>query len=403
MRDNRSGAQRAPTAHRAAWLAIPLAALLAACGGGGSDTSTPITVSSVTVMGDSLADSGTFGYKFTVQKMTAAGAIDLVTPRVYPELIANLYGFASLCSHYAATSATTFVANPKPGCTNYAIGGGRINNVTAPTSPVSIPVQLANAAAAGNYGANDMLIIDGGGNDAADLIGAYLAAATDGGASYAGLLGSLLPAATVGAALTGGAQTQAAIGGTYMTTLADTFYASITTNALNKGAKRVVVLNMPGITNTPRFQAVLAQIAAVSGGGATGAAAAAQAAGLFGSWIVAFNTELAAKAAGDARVVLVDFFTNFNAQVAAPAQYGLQNATTPACPQTGTDTSMLATYTFPACTDVALTAQTPPTGATGGANWWQTYGFADSFHPTPQGHKNLAQLISRSLGQAGWL
>jgi phospholipase/lecithinase/hemolysin len=398
MRENRSGAQRAPFTRRATWLAVPLAVLLASCGGGGSDTSTPITVSSVKVMGDSLADSGTFGFKFTVQKTTAAGAIDLATPRVYPELVANLYGFASLCNFYAATSATTFVANPAPGCTNYAIGGGRINNVTAPTSPVSIQVQLANASAAGNYGANDMLIIDGGGNDAADLIGAYLAAATDGGASYGGLLGSLLPAATVGAALTGGAQAQAAIGGTYMTTLADTFYASITANALNKGAKRVVILNMPGITNTPRFQLVLQSIAA-----SAGATVAAQSAALFNSWIVAFNTELAAKAAGDARVVLVDFYTNFNAQVASPAQYGLQNATTPACPATGVDSTHLPTYTFATCTDVALSAQTPPTGATGGANWWQTYGFSDSFHPTPQGHRNLAELISRSLGQAGWL
>jgi outer membrane lipase/esterase len=400
MTDNRSWAPRAAASLLAA---STVAALLAACGGGGSDTTPAVHITSVKVMGDSLADSGTFGYKFTVQKTTAAGAIDLATPRVYPELVANLYGFTSLCNVYAATSATTFVPNPTAGCTNSAIGGGRINNVTAPTSPVSIRVQLANASAAGNYAANDMLIIDGGGNDAADLIGAYLAAAVDHGATYGALLGSLLPAATVGTALTGGAATTAAIGGTYMTTLADTFYASIKTNALDKGAMRVVVLNMPGITNTPRFQAVLASIGAASGGGAAGATAQAQATGLFNSWIVAFNTELAAKVAGDTRVVLVDFFTNFNDQVAAPAQYGLQNTTTPACPQTGLDATGLATYTFPTCTDVALTAMTPPAGATGGANWWQTYGFSDSFHPTPQGHKNLAQLISRSLAQAGWL
>ena len=402
MTDNRIGAPRA-SALRASLVALPLAALLAACGGGGSDTTPAFHATSVKVMGDSLADSGTFGFKFTVQKTTATGAIDLTTPRVYPELIANLYGFASLCSFYVATSATTFVANPAPGCTNYAIGGGRINNFTAPTSPVSIPVQLASASAAGNYAAGDMLIIDGGGNDAADLIGAYLAIPTDSAGSYSAVLGSLLPAATVGTALTGGASTIAAAGGTYMAALADKFYAAITTSALGKGATHVVILNMPGITNTPRFQTVLGSIAAASGGGAAGAAAAAQASGLFNSWIVAFNTELAAKAAGESRVVVVDFFTSFNDQVANPAQYGLQNATVPACPITGTDSSGLPSYTFATCTDVALTATAPPTGATGGASWWQTYAFSDSFHPTPQGQKNLAQLISRSLAQAGWL
>ncbi len=394
MRDIRSWAPYA---------SVALAALLASCGGsGGADTTPAVAIGSVKVMGDSLADSGTFGFKFTVQATTAAG-LDLKTPRIYPELIANSYGLAALCNVYTFTG-TTFIANPtQTGCTNSAIGGGRINNYSAPSSPMSIPLQLANASAAGNYAASDLLIIDGGGNDAADLVGAYLKAATDGGASYVALLGTVLPPATVGAAVAGGAAGLASVGGTYLTALADKFYASIKTSALDKGAQRVVVLNMPGITNTPRFQMVLDSIAAAYGGGAAGAAARAQSEGLFKSWIAAFNTELAAKFAGNANVIVVDFYTSFNDQVAAPAQFGLQNATTPACPITGVGSDGLPTYTFATCTDVALSAMTPPTGATGGADWWKTYAFSDSFHPTPQAHKNLAQLISRSLSQAGWL
>jgi phospholipase/lecithinase/hemolysin len=148
---------------------------------------------------------------------------------------------------------------------------------------------------------------------------------------------------------------------------------------------------------------VLDSIAAAYGGGATGAAARAQSEALFKGWIVAFNTELAAKFSGNTNVVLVDFYTSFNDQVAAPAQFGLTNATVPACPITGVGSDGLPTYTFATCTDAALSAMTPPTGATGGADWWKTYAFSDSFHPTPQAHKNLAQLISRSLLQAGWL
>jgi phospholipase/lecithinase/hemolysin len=160
---------------------------------------------------------------------------------------------------------------------------------------------------------------------------------------------------------------------------------------------------MPGITNTPRFQMVLDSISTAYGGGTTGAGARAQSEALFKSWVEAFNTELAIKVAGDKRVVLVDFYTAFNDQVANPAQYGLTNVKTPACPITGLGTDGLPSYNFQTCTAAALTAQTPPTGATGGSSWWQTYGFADGFHPTPYGYQLLSQLVAKSLATAGWL
>ena len=37
------------------------------------------------------------------------------------------------------------------------------------------------------------------------------------------------------------------------------------------------------------------------------------------------------------------------------------------------------------------------------ADWWKTYAFSDSFHPTPYGHQLVSQLVSRSLARAGWL
>ncbi len=369
--------------------------LLAACGGGGSDTTPAAPVTSVKVMGDSLADSGTFGFKFTVN-----GAAS----QTYPERIATSYSLPALCNVYTATSATTFVRNPtKTGCTNYAIGGGRINNYSAPTSPVSIVQQLKDAGAAGNYAAGDLLVIDGGGNDAADLVGAFLNAPADGGAAYAGLLGTLLPPATVGAAAAQGRAGLEALGSTYMSALADNFYAAIKTNALDKGAPRVAVLNMPAITNTPRFQLVLDSIAGASGGGAAGAAARQHSEDVFKGWISAFNTELAAKFAGNGSVAVVDFYASFNDEIANPASYSLQNVKTPACPITGVGSDRLPTYTFSTCTDAALSAMTPPAGATGGADWWKSYAFADGFHPTPFGHDLLARYISRSLTAAGWL
>jgi outer membrane lipase/esterase len=370
-------------------MSLVAALLLAACGGGGSDTTPRAHITSVKVMGDSLADGGTFGFKFTVQ-----GTASLI----YPEIIARSYSINSLCSFFLFTG-TTFVANPAAGCTNYAIGGGRINNPTAPTSPQSIVVQLQTASAAANYSASDLLVIDGGGNDAADLVGAYLTAATDGGAAYSALLVTQLSPTVVATNLGAGPSGFAAVGGLYMTALADTFYNAIKTTALDKGATHVAVVNIPSITKTPRFQMVLDSIAAANG--ANGAAARAAAEAVFDSWITAFNTELATKFAGNSNVVVVDADSAIDDGVAHPAQYGLTNVTTPACPITGVGSDGLPTYTFPTCTDAALSAA-PPTGVTG-VDWWKTYFFSDSFHPTPLGHQILGGLISRSLAIAGWL
>lgn len=170
-----------------------------------------------------------------------------------------------------------------------------------------------------------------------------------------------------------------------MQRLADTFYTAIRTHALDRGAMQVVVLNMPDITLTPRFQAVLAGVRA-----ANGAAAAAALQGAIQQWITAFNTRLDARIGTDDRVAVVDFYGLFTAQVANPADYGLDNATTPACPAVGVDAQGLPTYDFPSCTSAALDAA-PPAGQRAG--WWRTWLFSDGFHPTPYGHLLLADAI----------
>jgi phospholipase/lecithinase/hemolysin len=209
--------------------------------------------------------------------------------------------------------------------------------------------------------------------------------------------------------LAGGQTGLAQAGGLYMVALADMFYDSIKRTALDKGAEKIAVLNMPGITKTPRFQMALAGVAAASGGGTAGAAVRAQSEALFVSWVEAFNSRLASKVAGDKRILLVDFYTAFNDQIANPAQYGLTNVTTPACPIVRDAQGQpvlsggLPTYNFQTCTAAALSAMTPPPGATGGTNWWQTYAFSDGFHPTPLGYQLLSQLVAKSLSTAGWL
>ncbi|SDM06299.1 Phospholipase/lecithinase/hemolysin [Oryzisolibacter propanilivorax] len=371
------------------WAAAAAAAgLVAACGGGGADTTPAAPVTSVKVVGDSLADSGTFGLKFTVQGTAPTGAGS--TP-IWPERVATSYG-QSLCPHYDLTSGTLAT---RANCTNYAVGKGAINFTENPNGPQSILRQLADAGAAG-YGPGDLLLVDGGGNDAADLISAYLAAPRDGGASYAALLSSVLDAATVKQLLAAGPTGMAQAGGAYMQALAVRFATTIKTQALAKGAPRVAILNMPPVTLTPKFRTVLGAVAQ-----ANGAAAAAQAEGLFDGWVRAFNAKLNEQFAGDARVVIADFYGSFRDQINDPAQFAYTNVTTPVCPVTGVDAKGLPTYTFATCTAAALSAH-PPAGASG-PDWWQHYSFSDGFHPTPYTHQLMGQLVSRSLSQAGWL
>ncbi|MBL8339869.1 MAG: phospholipase [Rubrivivax sp.] len=379
-------------------LAAVFAALLAACGGGGSDTAPRASVSRVVVLGDSLADVGTFGgVRATIQGND-----------MYPERVGVTYGLGKGCNFYAFNGAT-FVANPTPGCANFAIGGGVINAASSSLSapdPRGIGVQFTTATAGGNFGAGDLLVVDGGGNDAAALVGAYLRAspppAGDGGVAFITLIATQLSPAQVAAAQAGGAAGLQLAGGQYMTALADTFFNMIKTGALDKGAQRIVLLNMPGITNTPRFQAVLNGVAAANGGGTAGATARAGAELLFRGWVEAFNRQLATRFAGEARVALVDFYTEFNNQIANPTQFGLTNVRDTACPATGVGSDGLPTYTFATCTNAALAAA-PPVGATGGADWFKTWAFSDGFHPSGYGHQLVAQLIARSLAQAGWL
>ena len=356
------------------WIAAAAAvALMTACGGGGSGPE----FTSVKVAGDSLADSGTFGAKFTVQGSAPMGAN---SSAIWPEIIAAKYE-TTLCPHYMGMG---FESNPY--CGNYAIAGGRINNFADPLSPVSILTQLSDMGADG-FSERDLVLIDGGGNDAADLIGAFLKLQQDQGAALQALLGTYLDPASIQALLANGAQGAALAGGLYMKALATHFAQAIDEHVVDRGAERVVVLNMPDVTLTPKLGFILGQL---------DEATAAQLRGIFGSWVQAFNATLAEAFKDDENVTVADFAATLNDQVTNPAKYGLTNVSTPACPVTGADASG-PTYDLPTCTAAGLSATTPPDGATGGADWWKTYIFSDNFHPTPYGHELLADLVAKAL------
>ncbi|WP_333708496.1 SGNH/GDSL hydrolase family protein [Tepidimonas ignava] len=364
-----------------------LAALgLVGCLGGGSD------ITAVRVAGDSLADAGTFGFKFTVQATSPSRT------RIWADAVADAADVDPLCPRYAGDPTTGQVAlrANAASCTSFAVGGGRINvrGTSGDATPYAIPQQLRDMAAAG-YGARDIVLVDGGGNDLADLVGAFLAAGSDGASSYTALLSELLSPDQVGSAAAAGSAGLVHAGGLYMAALADRLVDTIQTQVLDKGARRVVVINAPDVTRTPRFAAVLAAVSA-----SAGEQAAAQVVVAARAWLDAFNGRLAQRLAGNSQVALVDFRGELDKWLNNPSAYGLTNTTTPACPATGTDAQGLPTYNLATCTEAVLAAQ-PPAGASG--TWWNTYVFSDNFHGTPRTNELMGALVTQTLVARGWL
>lgn len=386
------------------WAAVALgcAVMLAGCGGAsdGASTTPKSVAPSAKVFGDSIMDSGTFGYKFTIQSADAANPF-----LIFPELVAANFGAGNLCAFFRF-NGSTFV--PNTSCTSYAVGGGRVNNLTnasAPSAsiPFSIPYQMQVGSA--SLQSTDIVIVDGGGNDMADLVGGYLGASTPAGvAAFMAQLGTLLPAATV-ASIVGATPTATSLGtaaGAYAQALGTAHANNIKTYIVSKGVGRVVSVNVPDITVTPRFAAVLGAVAAAQGTAQRDAVQAAARA-----WVQAFNGAMAQGLAGT-NVQVYDLYTEGGKITANPAQFALTNITTPACPKVsgGLDTStgqasLSYAATVVACNSASMSANIPVGEKS--ANWWNYYAYSDNFHPTPALHKLIGQSINLQLAKAGWL
>ena len=94
------------------------AVILAACGGGGGVEAPRTAASNIKVFGDSIADSGVFGFKFTVNP--AAGAVS----QIWTERIAAQYG-KEICPFFRASGPATFGA-PVSTCSSFEIGRAHV-------------------------------------------------------------------------------------------------------------------------------------------------------------------------------------------------------------------------------------------------------------------------------------
>lgn len=386
------------SARLASSIVVLLTAALAGCGGSTGPSYTVLTA------GDSLSDTGTFGYRFTVQGTSAAPNL------IWTERVAAAISLVSPCPRYQASADGTVIsANPSAAqCGGYAVGGAQINvpDLSSPggdATPWSVLQQIRTLARERKPLLDrDIILIGGGGNDAATVFGLWLrwqdavargdATAPNLLAAYKALMTELL-GNDPRIAAAGTPQELAVIGTDYMAQLARVLANEIKLELLQNSAKRVVVANIPDISQTPRLVAVLAPLKQLIDQTAY-LAAQAFAQGLTQN----YNSRLVTEFAGESRVAIFNLNQNLNAWVTQPPA-SLTNVTTPACPSTG-NSGGIPTYSVKDCTAAGLSAQA--VGAQS-PNWWESYLFSDDFHPSPRGHQLAADALIRDvLRDRGW-
>jgi outer membrane lipase/esterase len=379
--------------------ALGAAILLAACGGGGAGDQTPrVAFTSMVSFGDSLSDVGTYRVGTVAAIGGGKWTVNGPTGRNWTELIAADIKAAPPCAAQTGLlpNIPGLVGAPVtnvPACTNYAQGSSRVSGVFAPNSstlqaapfsqvnlgllavPVTAQMTAHLAKVGGSYSGTELVTVMAGGNDlfmnfngvasaaagGATAVGAAIAAGwstTVQGQVAAG--GAAATNAAIAAALAGMAQAGAELAGL------------VKTQVLAKGARFVLVVNLPDVSQTP-FAAGLD----------------APTRGLVNTMVTTFNGQLQTGLAGTP-VVLVDAYAQGRDQFANPGQYSLSNVTTPACsttspanPLAGSSLGCTAASTIPGDTSRFL--------------------FADTVHPTPYGYQLLAQFVAVQMAKAGWI
>lgn len=378
-------------------------ALLAACGGGGGEaTSNKVGFTTLVSFGDSLSDAGTHavgtvaalgGGRYTINSGSQSAPskiwLDLLSTQLtLPAPCAAVKGLNSSAPFGAPVARTT-----QAGCNNYAQGGSRVINPVGPanaalpaaaggavgqlTEPVTTQISNYLAANSNAFGPKTLVTVLAGGNDIF-LNGGAVSAAAGGGmgavgaALFAGWTnGADAMAATLAAGGTTATNAAIAQAITTMSQAGTTLANQIKTEIVGKGAKYVLVLNLPDVAASPY--------------GVENPAAAP----LVNQMVQAFNASLTAGLAGTSGVIIGDTYTTSRDQFNNPAAYAASNSTSRACKRAPDNVldgaSLVCNTTNVIAGDVSK------------------YLFADDVHPTPYGHQLIAQFATKVLAAAGWL
>jgi outer membrane lipase/esterase len=402
-------------------LTLIAAAVLAGCGGGNATDPAPkVKFASQVSFGDSLSDVGT--YKVGTVAALGGGkyTVNSATTKNWSESVAATLGLAAPCPAQTgldglASQGFSVPVKNNSGCTSYAQGGARVTNPVGPgnkllgggnaiigqlTVPVVTQIQNHLTAVGGRFKGDEIVFVSAGPNDVFIQTATLSAAATSAAtaavtAAVPGQIqkdiasGKCVPTdaqasnCVAGAVATLSATVGAAAGAAYASANAQSYVDAMGTAAtelagyvnnliLAKGAKYVVVVNMPDISKTP-----------------SGLGQSADSKKLLNGMVVTFNARLLADLAGKDNVLMIDQFTRFNEQVANPSTYGITNITTPACD--------LSAAKNPLGSSLVCSAGNVIPGDI------SNYYFADSVHPTPFANTLFSSFVTAELKKRGWL
>lgn len=354
--------------------ALLTAAVLTACGGGGAgDQSTKVKFSSQVSFGDSLSDVGTYA----VGGIKAAGGgkytVNSPTAKNWTEVVAAQLGLPAPCPAQTGLNGSAAYGLSVPvtdfsNCTGYAQGGARVTDPDGPgnarlggdnailgqlTVPVVAQIQNHLTAHGGAFKGDEVVFVMAGGNDV------FINLAT----LQAGAAAASDPVAYVQAHAPEAVQAMGVAGAQL---------AGYVNNLIvGKGAKYVVVINLPDVSKSP---ASLKKDAATQG--------------LINTMVTTFNAQLSGGLGSNSNIVYVDAYTVGRDESANPAQYGLSNVVDPAC-----DLTKGFTTTALDCSTATLRAGVD-----------DKYLFADTTgHMTPYGYELLAKLVMSEMAKKGWL
>jgi phospholipase/lecithinase/hemolysin len=342
---------------------ICLVLLVVACGGGDDDKP---SYTQVVSFGDSLSDVGTYKTATVASRGGGADTGNGTAGTIWIERVAADRGLAAPCAAQVGLLSTgplaAFAQTPATvaGCNGYGQGGSRVTNPVGPgnaallalgntdgylgqlTVPVTTQMDRFLTANGGRFSGRELVLVLAGGNDV------------------------FINLASIGAN-PGQITAQQAV--TNMGTAGAELAGLIKTKLLANGAKYVVVLTLPDVSQTP-FAATLD----------------AQTRGLVNTMVTTFNGQLNAGLNGVGDVLYVDTYTRGREQFAQPSNYGLSNVAVPAC--------NLAALPF--ASSLVCSTATVIAGDT------SRYAYADGVHPTPYGHQLVSDYVLQRMSEVGW-
>lgn len=364
---------------RTSLAAAAAALILVACGGG--DDGPVFSYDKVVVFGDSLSDGGTY----RVGTVLAAGGGRWIINGVpgsemWVERVASQLGLVRPCPAETGLlpnlggAVVGEAVAARPGCFNYAQGSARITNPLGPNSvalqsipdannggaptqtlglmakPIASQMAAHLTAAGGNYTGKELVTVLAGANDV------FMELA---------FIGTAL-----GAANPAGAVANMAAHGTALGNL-------VKSQVVARGAKRVLVINVPYVSGTPYARGLEVLQPGTNG--------------LIDQMVNAFNAALAASLNNVPEVRLGNIYAESLDQFNNPGNFGVSNRDAVACGPNALSNPPGSPGTALVCNGTNV--------ITGNVSRYQ---YADDVHPTPYGHQLIAEFAQRQLLAAGW-